>query len=318
MSAIAVTPVYNTFLDVDGNPVDDGYVWIGQPNLNPIANPQNAYWDEALTQLVTQPVRTRQGYPLNGSSVGKLYVAGGYSILVRNENGSDVIGAATFSADYVIDDLTLTGNLAFSGTAQRITGDFSNATLASRVYFQSSTANGNTGIGALPNGTATTATFTVFNTSDPANSSVGQLAATSTDIRAVSTVTGTGSAVPFKVFVGGGEQVRIGGDSTLRSLGSFAVNTPPLINAATYTTLGTDFSLRFSTTNCTITLPAAATYPGRILIITNVTANSVTSDASNVKPLGSDVAGTTILSASAGKFAFLQSDGSFWITLMAN
>jgi len=36
------------------------------------------------------------------------------------------------------------GNLSFTSTGQRITGDFSNATAANRVAFQSSTTNGNT------------------------------------------------------------------------------------------------------------------------------------------------------------------------------
>lgn len=232
-------------------------------------------------------------------------------------------GAAVFETGATLNSPTLnspttSGNLSFSGTAQRITGDFSNGTHANRVLFQSSTVNGNTGIGAIPNGTATTGSFAVFNSSNPANASLGQFAATATDVRIASTVTGTGSQKPFKVFVGGGEQASFGDSSTLRSLGSFATNTPPLLNVATYTVLVTDYSLRFSTTNCTITLPNPASFPGRHLIITNVTANSVTSASSNVIPLGSNTAGTAILAATAGKFAFLQSDGTSWVTLMAN
>lgn len=92
--SLAVVPVYPVFPDIDGNPVDDGYIWIGQPNVDPITNPQNAYWDEALTQLVTQPVRTRQGYPLNGSAIGRMYVAGRYSIVIKNENGTLLYQAA--------------------------------------------------------------------------------------------------------------------------------------------------------------------------------------------------------------------------------
>lgn len=257
MSAIAVTPVYTAFIDVNGTPIDDGYIYIGQPNLNPVTNPQNAYWDEALTQLAAQPIRTRQGYPLNGSSVGKLYVAGSYSLLVRNENGSDVIGAATFSADHVIDDLDLTGtltlsaltastalalnankevvsvtntgtgnnvlatgptitspiissgNLTFSATSQRITGDFSNATTSNRLAFQSSTVNGNTGINVLPNGTATTSGISVYNANDPSNAAFGILQATATQVNLASTVNGAGSLLPLSIQTGGTERFRI-------------------------------------------------------------------------------------------------------------
>lgn len=106
--------------------------------------------------------------------------------------------------------------------------------------------------------------------------------------------------------------------STLTVNGSFASRSPSTVNAATYTVAATDGSLRFTTTNCTVTLPAAASFPGRILYLNTITANSVTSAASNVIPLGSNTAGTAILAATAGKFAMIQSDGTNWITMMAN
>lgn len=94
MSALSIEPTYPTFTDSDGSPLDDGYVWIGAAgSATPIANPQTAYWDTALTQVVTQPVRTRGGYPLNAGAIGRLYVNGDYSILVRNRNGYDLYSA---------------------------------------------------------------------------------------------------------------------------------------------------------------------------------------------------------------------------------
>ena len=65
---------------------------------------------------------------------------------------------------------SLAGNLSFTGTGNRITGDFSNATEANRVALQSSTTNGNTIIPLYPNGTGTLAGLStptvpmVFNT----------------------------------------------------------------------------------------------------------------------------------------------------------
>jgi hypothetical protein len=100
--------------------------------------------------------------------------------------------------------------------------------------------------------------------------------------------------------------------------GSIASKAPSTINAGTYSMLATDSSLIFTTTNNTLTLLSAASYSGRILYVKNVTANSVTSASSNVVPLGSATAGTAILSASAGKFAMLQSDGTNWIIMLAN
>jgi len=59
-----------------------------------------AYWDAALTQVVTQPVRTRGGYPLNGSAIGRLYVNSNYSIKVRNRNGFDLYSSLTATERY--------------------------------------------------------------------------------------------------------------------------------------------------------------------------------------------------------------------------
>jgi len=106
--------------------------------------------------------------------------------------------------------------------------------------------------------------------------------------------------------------------STVYLEGSLALKSPTTVNAATYTMASTDSSLIITTTNCTITLLSAATYTGRILYIKNITAHSLTSNASNVVPLGSATAGTAILAATAGKFAMLQSDGTNWITMMSN
>ena len=64
----------------------------------------------------------------------------------------------------------LSGNLTFTGTGNRITGDFSNATETNRVALQSSTTNGDTIVPLYPNGSGSLAGFStptvpmVFNT----------------------------------------------------------------------------------------------------------------------------------------------------------
>lgn len=98
---------------------------------------------------------------------------------------------------------TLAGNLSFSGSARRITGDFSNATIANQLAFQTTTANNNTRVGILPNGTGNIARVAVVNNSDPTNSSEVSLAATSTDTRIESSLRGSGSYLPFTTYVGG-------------------------------------------------------------------------------------------------------------------
>lgn len=61
------------------------------------------------------------------------------------------------------------GNLTFATTGQRIAGDLSNATASSRLLFQSSTTDGNTRLGLIPNGTATISQVDLFNAADPDN-----------------------------------------------------------------------------------------------------------------------------------------------------
>jgi hypothetical protein len=90
MTAISVLTPFPVFTDIDGQPLEDGYVWIGVSGLEPQANPQTAYWDSALTQVVTQPVRTRGGYALNGTAIGQLFIGGMYSIKVQNKNASTI------------------------------------------------------------------------------------------------------------------------------------------------------------------------------------------------------------------------------------
>jgi hypothetical protein len=93
MPATSIQSPFPIFTDIDGQPLEQGQVWLGTAGNNPISSPITAYWDAALTQVVTQPVTTRGGYPLNGTAVGRLYVNADFSILVRNRRGYDVLSA---------------------------------------------------------------------------------------------------------------------------------------------------------------------------------------------------------------------------------
>lgn len=118
------------------------------------------------------------------------------------------IGATTPSTG-AFTTLADSGNLTFTGTGNRITGDFSNATIANRVMFQSSTVNGATSISAIPNGTGAQADLFVFNGPDPNNASFAYLRAMSTAVILNSGITGTGTYLPMTFFTGGSERMRI-------------------------------------------------------------------------------------------------------------
>ena len=105
----------------------------------------------------------------------------------------------------------LSGNLTFTGTGNRITGDFSNATIANRVAFQTSTANSATIISAAPNGTGVNTLLELYGASDLANSAVLRLACApfSSEAAIASIIRGTGTYLPMTFYTGGSERVRI-------------------------------------------------------------------------------------------------------------
>ena len=90
MSALSVEPPYPAFADADGQPLENGYIFIGAVNLNPIVNPIAAFFDAALTIPAVQPIRTLGGYPVYQGTPTRFYVGSDYSIQVQDKNGSVV------------------------------------------------------------------------------------------------------------------------------------------------------------------------------------------------------------------------------------
>ena len=70
-----------------------------------------------------------------------------------------------------------------------------------------------------------------------------------------------------------------------------------------------------SGSTCTVTLPAASSWTGRTLTFKNMQAQTLVSASSNVVPIDSTVAGTSILLAVVGNWATLVSDGTNWVIM---
>ncbi len=126
--------------------------------------------------------------------------------LGQNVTGS---GGIVLATSPTLGGVTVAGDITITGTGRRITGDFSNATLASRVMFQTSTTNGATVVSALPNGTSTDAALVVYNGNDPANSASGSMYANAADVRIAADKLGTGTYLPMTLYTNGSERVRI-------------------------------------------------------------------------------------------------------------
>jgi len=125
---------------------------------------------------------------------------------VTDETGT---GALVFATNPTLSGATVAGNITFTGTTRRITGDFSNATLASRVMFQTSTVDAQTAVAALPNGTSQQCQFQVFNNSDPTNAALCRLVIDSSVAGVESHINGSGTYLPLRFVTGGAERLRI-------------------------------------------------------------------------------------------------------------
>jgi hypothetical protein len=105
--------------------------------------------------------------------------------------------------------LATSGNLTFTGTGNRILGDFSNATIANQVAFQTSTTNGNTIVGVIPNGTSIFSGFRAFNNSNPTNAGYLDITISDVQARLRAGITGTGTFLPLTFATNNAERMRI-------------------------------------------------------------------------------------------------------------
>jgi hypothetical protein len=89
----------------------------------------------------------------------------------------------------------------------------------------------------------------------------------------------------------------------------------PVTYTANFSVAATDLWIinNKSGSSCTATLPAAASYSGRVLHFQNYQAQTLVSASSNVIPLIGGSASTSILEAVAGANCTLVSDGTNWI-----
>ena len=197
-------------------------------------------------------------------------------------SGLNVAGPVTLAGAVTgITDLTTTGNT--------VLGDATTDTLNVGAGGLVKDASGNVGIGT---------------------------AAPATKLHVVGATTLAG-----QVVISPGNYVGIGRTSNLAVKldvdGALALSATTSTSASTFAVQPDHNAIRCAAT-CQLSLPFPVSCPGRLITICNVGAFAVTNFNSDVLPLGSATAGTAILAATSGKFAQLQSNGTNWVTLMAN
>jgi hypothetical protein len=137
MSTIEVKPPYPAFAGADGQPLENGYIWIGTVNLSPQTNPISVYWDAAQTIAAPQPIRTLNGYPSRNGTPARFYVASNYSIQVLDSKGSVVY--TSFN-----DNTSGNGSAASNATGDGVQTIFAVSSGPSAIYINGVYQNQNT------------------------------------------------------------------------------------------------------------------------------------------------------------------------------
>jgi len=98
-----------------------------------------------------------------------------------------------------------------------------------------------------------------------------------------------------------------------------ALSSAPVIKTADFTVAVNETWIinNKSGSTCIVTLPLASLYVGRYLTFKNMQAQLLNSASSNVVPIDSTTAGTTILLNVIGNWATMVSDGTNWIIMQS-
>lgn len=102
----------------------------------------------------------------------------------------------------------------------------------------------------------------------------------------------------------------------LKSLGAL-FTTAPVTKTADFTLADTETVIINNKTGsaCVATLPSAALWSGRLLLMKTTQAQALNSASSNVVPKAGGAAGTAIATGTAGNWALLVSDGTNWVVM---
>ncbi len=107
MAAQSIRVPFQYFTDQDGNALDNGSIYIGDANQDPISNPIATYWDAGLTSAASQPIGTNAGFPVYQGTPANVYVDQyAYSITVK-DSGGRVVYTNPFVANEVFSSVSL-------------------------------------------------------------------------------------------------------------------------------------------------------------------------------------------------------------------
>ncbi|MES2346305.1 MAG: right-handed parallel beta-helix repeat-containing protein [Pseudomonadota bacterium] len=92
---LPVEQPFKIYTGRDGQPLQNGYIYFGIANQNPLTAPVTVYWDAAGTQPALQPLRTENGYIVRAGTPANVFVSGTYSEIVQDSRQRQVFYART-------------------------------------------------------------------------------------------------------------------------------------------------------------------------------------------------------------------------------
>jgi hypothetical protein len=304
--------------DNTGRPSQAWLQWLMNPSVISLNSGSAIGVTSGGTGLTTIPTN---GQLLIGNGTGYTLNTLGFGVGISVTNGSGTItvantGVLSFSAGTtgLTPNAATTGAVTLAGTLIAVNGGtgFSSYAVGDLLYANTTTtlaklpdvATGNAlisgGVGVAPSWGKIGLTTHVSGILPVANGGTGVATATANTVFAGPT-SGASAPPAFRALVA----------ADITGLTYSA----PVTKTADFSVAATDLWLinNKSGSTCTVTLPIASAYSGRILHFQNYQSQTLVSASSNVVPIAGGAAGTSILVASSGDQATLVSDGTNWL-----
>ena len=206
--------------------------------------------------------------------------------------------------------VTSVAALTLGTTGADLSSTVANGTTTPVITLQVPTAS------AANRGALSSADWSTFNSKQPAGTYVTSVSVVSANGLAGTSSGGATPALTLSTSVTG----LLKGNGT--AISAALANTDyvgisaPVVKTADFSVVNGEAWLinNKSGSTCTVTLPTASSWAGRVLHFQNYQSQTLVSASSNVTLVDGSATGTAILSASAGDSATLVSDGSNWLT----
>lgn len=266
----------------------------------------------------------------NDAGVVTVYSSGSGTVSSVDVSGADGIVAAgspiTSSGTIALSlgDITPTsvstpGDLTLSGVGQLFIADFSNGTASDRMYFETSTVNGNTFVGVKPNGSSTNSGFSIENNSLIGDNGFLGLNISSTEAIIQSSRRGVGVELPLVFRTGAPATTRM----TIEVAGNISINNNLVVTgtAAASNLSGTNTGDQVITLTGDVTGSGSSSFAATLASVNGdvgtFTYPSITINAKGLITAASSLTPVTSLSGTVNQITASASTGAITLTIPA-